>query len=138
MKNRTTMQNMKKSYSPQFEFGTGLSYTTFTYSDLKINKSEINANENLTITVEVKNTGKVAGKEAVLLYLSDQYASITPEVKVLKRFEKINLEPNEAKIVTFTLNLKDLQFVNDDLKWIAEKGTFKIQIANLKQEFQLK
>ena len=128
----------EKSYSPQFEFGTGLSYTTFTYSDLKINKSEINTNENLTITVEVKNTGKVEGKEAVLLYLSDEYASITPEVKALKRFEKINLEPNEAKIVTFTLNLKDLQFVNDDLKWIAEKGTFKIQIANLKQEFQLK
>ena len=128
----------EKSYSPQFEFGTGLSYTTFTYSNLKINKSEINTNENVTITVEVKNTGKAEGKEAVLLYLSDEYASITPEVKALKRFEKITLQPNESKTVTFTLNLKDLQFVNNDLKWIAEKGTFKIQISNLTTSFVLK
>ncbi len=128
----------EKSYSPQFEFGTGLSYTTFTYSNLKINKSEINTNENITITVDVKNTGKVSGKEAVLLYLSDEYASITPEVKALKRFEKISLQPNESKTVTFTLNLKDLQFVNNDLKWIAEKGTFKIQISNLTTSFLLK
>ena len=128
----------EKSYSPQFEFGTGLSYTTFTYSNLKINKSEINTNENVTITVEVKNTGKVEGKEAILLYLSDEYASITPEVKALKRFEKISLQPNESKTVTFTLNLKDLQFVNNDLKWIAEKGTFKIQISNLTTSFVLK
>ena len=128
----------EKSYSPQFEFGTGLSYTTFTYSNLKINKSEINTNENITITVDVKNTGKVEGKEAVLLYLSDEYASITPEVKALKRFEKISLQPNESKTVTFTLNLKDLQFVNNDLKWIAEKGTFKIQISNLTTSFVLK
>ena len=128
----------EKSYSPQFEFGTGLSYTTFTYSNLKINKSEINTNENITITVDVKNTGKVEGKEAILLYLSDEYASITPEVKALKRFEKISLQPNESKTVTFTLNLKDLQFVNNDLKWIAEKGTFKIQISNLTTSFVLK
>ena len=128
----------EKSYSPQFEFGTGLSYTTFTYSNLKVNKSEISSNENITVTVEVKNTGKVAGKEAVLLYLSDEYASITPEVKALKRFEKINLQPNESKTVTFTLNLKELQFVNDNLKWIAEKGTFKIAVGKLTTSFVLK
>jgi beta-glucosidase len=128
----------EKSYSPQFEFGTGLSYTTFSYSNLKVSKPEISNSESLTVTVEVKNTGKVAGKEAVLLYLSDLYASITPEVKALKRFEKINLAPNESKTVSFTLNQKDLQFVNNDLQWIAEKGAFKIQIANLTQEFMLK
>jgi beta-glucosidase len=128
----------EKSYSPQFEFGTGLSYTTFSYSNLKISKPEISNSESITVTVEVKNTGKVAGKEAVLLYLSDLYASITPEVKALKRFEKINLAPNESKTVSFTLNQKDLQFVNNDLQWIAEKGAFKIQIANLTQEFMLK
>jgi beta-glucosidase len=128
----------EKSYFPQFEFGTGLSYTTFTYSDLKISKTEINNTESLTVTVQVKNTGKVAGKEAVLLYLSDLYASITPEVKALKRFEKISLTPNESKTVTFTLNQKDLQFVNNDLKWISEKGKFKVQISNLTQEFMLK
>jgi beta-glucosidase len=128
----------EKSYSPQFEFGTGLSYTTFSYSNLKIDKSEITNADDLTITVEVKNTGKAIGKEAVLLYLSDKVASITPEVKVLKRFDKIILEPNETKTVTFILNQKDLQFVNNDLKWISEKGTFKIQIANLTKEFLLK
>lgn len=128
----------EKSYSPQFEFGTGLSYTTFAYSNLKIDKSEINNTDNLTVSVDVKNTGKRSGKESVLLYLSDNYASITPEVKALKRFEKISLEPNESKTVTFTLNQKDLQFVNDDLKWISEKGTFKIQIDNLTKEFLLK
>jgi beta-glucosidase len=128
----------EKSYFPQFEFGTGLSYTTFTYSNLKISKSEISNTDSLTVTVDVKNTGKMTGKEAVLLYLSDKVASITPEVKSLKRFEKINLSAGESKTVTFTLNQKDLQFVNNDLKWISEKGTFKIQIANLTQEFLLK
>lgn len=128
----------EKSYSPQFEFGSGLSYTTFTYSNLKIDKSEITNTDDLTVTVDVKNTGKVVGKEAVLLYLSDKVASITPEVKVLKRFQKITLEPNESKTVTFKLNQKDLQFVNNELKWISEKGTFKIQIDNLIKEFLLK
>lgn len=128
----------EKSYSPQFEFGTGLSYTTFTYSNLKIDKTEINNTEEVNVSVEVTNTGKRAGKEAVLLYLSDNFASITPEVKALKRFEKISLEPNETKTVKFTLNQKDLQFVNEDLKWISEKGTFTIQISNLKKDFLLK
>lgn len=128
----------EKSYSPQFEFGSGLSYTSFAYSNLKIDKSEINNTDDLTVTVDIKNTGKVVGKEVVLLYLSDNYASITPEVKALKRFQKISLEPNESKTVTFTLNQKDLQFVNNDLKWISEKGTFKIQISNLTKEFLLK
>ncbi|MFE3847262.1 glycoside hydrolase family 3 N-terminal domain-containing protein [Flavobacterium sp. LB3P45] len=128
----------EKSYSPQFEFGSGLSYTTFAYSNLKINKSEINDTDDLTVTVDVKNNGELAGKEAVLLYLSDNYASITPEVKALKRFTKISLAPNETKTIIFTLNQKDLQFVNNDLKWISEKGTFKIQIEKLTKEFLLK
>ncbi len=128
----------EKSYLPQFEFGTGLSYTTFTYSNLKIDKSEINTSDKITVTVDVTNSGKVSGKEAVLLYLSDEYASITPEVKALKRFQKINLQPNETKTVTFTLDQKALQFVTNDLKWIAEKGTFKIQIDNQIIKFKLK
>lgn len=128
----------QKSYSPQYEFGTGLSYTTFEYSNLIIDKSEINNTDSITVTVNVKNTGKVAGKEAVLLYLSDKVASITPEVKALKRFKKISLAPSETKTVSFTLNQKDLQFVGDDLKWVAENGTFKIQIGNLTKEFILK
>lgn len=128
----------EKSYSPQFEFGTGLSYTTFEYSNLKIDKTEISNSDDLKVTVDVKNTGKVSGKVSVLLYLSDKVASITPEVKALKRFEKINLASGESKTVSFILNQEDLQFVNNDLKWISEKGTFKIQIEGLTQEFILK
>jgi beta-glucosidase len=128
----------EKSYSPQFEFGTGLSYTTFAYSNLKIDKTEISNSDDLKVTVDVKNTGKISGKVSILLYLSDKVASITPEVKALKRFEKINLAPNESTTVSFTLNQKDLQFVNNDLKWISEKGTFKIQIDALTQDFILK
>lgn len=128
----------EKSYSPQFEFGSGLSYTTFKYSDLKIDKKEISNSDEVNVSVVVTNSGSKAGKETVLLYLSDNYATITPEFKSLKRFQKINLEPNESKTVTFTLNQKDLQFVNNDLKWISEKGTFTIRIADLKQDFLLK
>jgi beta-glucosidase len=127
----------EKSYSPQFEFGTGLSYTTFAYSNLNIDKTQISTTDDLKVTVDIKNTGKTNGKTAVLLYLSDKVASITPEVKALKRFEKINLAPGESKTVTFTLNQKDLQFVNNDLKWISEKGTFKIQVDTLTKEFVL-
>lgn len=128
----------EKSYLPQFEFGSGLSYTTFAYSDLTIDKNEIYAIDEIKVTVNVTNSGKKAGKEAVLLYLSDNYASITPEFKSLKGFEKISLEPNETKTVSFVLTQKDLQFVNNDLKWIAENGTFTIQIATLTKDFILK
>lgn len=128
----------QKSYSPEYEFGTGLSYTAFEYSNLTIDKTTINNSDSLTVTIDVKNTGQLAGKEAVLLYLSDKVASITPEVKALKRFTKISLAPNESKTVTFTLNQKDLQFVGDNLKWIAENGTFNIQIGPLTKDFILK
>ena len=119
----------EKSYYPQFEFGTGLSYTTFEYANIKINTPKATSIEDITVTVDVKNTGKVAGKESVLLYLSDDYASITPEVHALKGFQKISLDPNEMKTVTFKLDSKAFQFVNNDLKWVFEKGTFKIQIG---------
>ena len=128
----------EKSYYPQFEFGTGLSYTTFTYSNLKIDKTEINDADEINVSVEVTNSGTKAGKETVLLYLTDNFASITPEVKTLKRFEKISLEPKETKTVSFVLKQKDLQFVNNDLKWISEKGTFTIQVSNLNKDFLLK
>lgn len=128
----------QKSYSPQYEFGTGLSYTNFEYSNLTLSNTEISSSDDLTVSVQITNTGKRAGKEAVLLYLSDKVASITPEVKALKRFTKISLAPNETKIVSFTLTQKDLQFVGDDLKWIAEKGAFNIQIGNLNKDFILK
>ncbi|PJJ10767.1 beta-glucosidase [Flavobacterium sp. 1] len=128
----------EKSYSPQFEFGSGLSYTTFNYSNLKIDKTEISSSDEVNVSVTVTNVGDKAGKETVLLYLTDNYASITPEFKSLKRFQKISLAPNESKTVTFTLNQKDLQFVDNDLKWVSEKGTFTVRIADLNQDFLLK
>jgi len=128
----------EKSYSPQFEFGTGLSYTTFVYSNLKIDKTEINNTDEVNVSVDVTNSGTRAGKESVLLYLSDNVASITPEFKSLKRFEKISLKPNETQTVKFTLKQKDLQFVNEDLKWISEKGSFTVQIGDQKKDFLLK
>lgn len=128
----------EKSYSPQFEFGTGLSYTTFKYSNLKIDKNEINNTDEINVSVDVTNSGQKAGKESVLLYLSDNFASITPEFKALKKFEKISLEPNETKTVKFVLNQKDLQFINEDLKWVSEKGTFTIRVSDLKKDFYLK
>jgi beta-glucosidase len=128
----------EKSYSPQFEFGTGLSYTTFVYSNLKIDKTEINNTDEVNVSVDVTNSGTKAGKESVLLYLSDNVASITPEFKSLKRFEKISLKPNETQTVKFTLKQKDLQFVNEDLKWISEKGSFTVQVGNQKKDFLLK
>jgi beta-glucosidase len=128
----------EKSYSPQFEFGSGLSYTTFKYSNLKVDKTEVSNSEDVNVSVMVTNSGNKAGKETVLLYLSDNFATITPEFKSLKRFQKISLAPNESKTVTFTLNQKDLQFVDNDLKWVSEKGVFTIRIADLKQDFLLK
>jgi beta-glucosidase len=100
--------------------------------------TEITNSDNITVTVDVKNSGKKVRKEAVLLYLSDKVASITPELKILKKFEKISLAPNETKTITFVLNQKDLKFVGDDLKCVAANGTFKIQIGTLTREFVLK
>lgn len=127
----------EKSYLPQYEFGTGLSYTTFKYSNIKIDKKEISSSDEITVTVEVTNSGSKEGKESVLLYLSDNVASITPEFKSLKRFEKVNLAPSETKTITFTLTPQDLKFVNNDSKWISEKGTYTIQIGNQKVDFLL-
>jgi len=132
------MYNYESDYSPLYEFGYGLSYTTFVYSDLKLSKTEITADENLQISVTVTNTGKVAGKESVLLFLSDLYASIAPDMKRLKGFEKISLKPGESKTVQFILTKKELSFVNIDNKTIAEPGDFEIKTGNLKERFTLK
>jgi beta-glucosidase len=128
-----------KVFNPQWAFGHGLSYTKFDYSDLKISKKSITAKDELTVKVKIKNSGKLAGKEVVQLYVSDIYRqSVSPPVKQLKGFEKISLEPNEEKEVQFKLNLKDLSFIGNQNKRIAEKGEFKIQIGNLSESFELK
>ena len=132
------MYNYESDYSPLYEFGSGLSYTTFKYSDLKLSKKVISSNENLQVSVIVTNTGKVAGKETVLLYLSDLYASLAPDMKRLKGFDKIYLQSGESKTVKFTLTKKELSFVNIDNKTIAEPGEFEVKIGDQKARFELK
>ncbi len=127
--------NYDADYNPQYEFGFGLSYTKFEYSNLKLSAKNINTNDMLTISVEVKNTGNREGKEVVDLYLSDLVASITPDVKRLKGFQKIDLKPGESKIVTFKLDKKAFAFINADNKSVVEPGDFKVSIANLQNPF---
>ncbi len=110
----------------EWEFGSGLSYTTYEYSNLRVNQNEFDADDTLTITVDVKNSGKIAGKEPVLLFTSDLIASITPDIKRLRNFTKIELESGESKSVTFELPASDMAFVGADYKWRVESGEFMI------------
>ena len=117
----------------QWPFGYGLSYTTFAYSNLKVSATEFKAGDILKVSVDVTNTGSVAGKEAVLLYSSDLVASIIPDVKRLRGFEKISLAPGETKTVEFELPANELAFVNACGKWTLEKGDFRIACGGLGQ-----
>lgn len=126
----------RNAFNPQWEFGFGMSYTSFEYSNLVISNDTISDGK-LQISVTVTNTGKVAGKEVVQLYIADRYASITPSVKRLRGFEKINLQSGEAHIVTFTISAEDIAFVGRDSKWIAEAGWFDIFIGDEKNAFYL-
>ena len=122
--------NYDAKVSLQWPFGYGLSYTTYEYSNLKVDKASFTADDMLTVTVDVKNTGSRAGKEAVLLYSSDLVASIVPDNKRLRDFTKIALEPGETKTVTFQLPAKALAFVGADGKWILEEGDFLLKVGN--------
>lgn len=122
----------------QWPFGHGLSYTTFEYSNLRCDKQTFDAGDTLTISVDVKNTGTMKGKEAVLLFSTDVVASQVPEVRRLRDFQKAELEPGETKTVTFRLPASALAFVNPDGEWTLEPGDFIIQTGNLKQRIALK
>ena len=128
--------NYDAKVSLQWPFGYGLSYTTFEYANLKVDKTSFNADDILTVSVDVKNTGSRAGKEAVLLYSSDLVASIVPDNKRLRDFTKIELAPGETKTVTFKLPAKDLAFVNAEGKWTLEEGDFVLKIGKLTQNVQ--
>ena len=123
--------NYDAKVSLQWPFGYGLSYTTYEYSNLKVDKASFTADDILTVTVDVKNTGSRAGKEAVLLYSSDLVASIVPDNKRLRDFTKISLEPGETKTVTFQLPAKSLAFVGADGKWTLEEGDFLLKVGTL-------
>ncbi len=114
----------------QWGFGYGLSYTSYKYSNLKVSKSDFRHGDIIKVSVDVKNTGKVAGKESVLLFSSDLIASMVPDGRRLRAFDKIELQPGETKTVTFNLNADDLAFVGYDGKWVLEEGDFKLMIAD--------
>ena len=122
--------NYDAKVSLQWPFGYGLSYTTYEYANLKVDKTQFTADDILTVTVDVKNTGSCAGKEAVLLYSSDLVASIVPDNRRLRDFTKIALEPGEVKTVTFQLPAKQLAFVGADGKWTLEEGDFILKVGN--------
>lgn len=114
----------------QWGFGYGLSYTSYKYSNLKVSKSDFRHGDIIKVSVDVKNTGKVAGKESVLLFSSDLVASMVPDGRRLRAFDKVELQPGETKTVTFELKADDLAFVGWDGKWRLEEGDFKLMIAD--------
>ena len=114
----------------QWGFGYGLSYTSYQYSNLKVSQSDFRHGDIIKVSVDVKNTGKVAGKESVLLFSSDLIASMVPDGRRLRAFDKIELQPGETKTVTFDLNADNLAFVGYDGKWVLEEGDFKLMIAD--------
>ena len=114
----------------QWGFGYGLSYTSYQYSNLKVSQSDFRHGDIIKVSVDVKNTGKVAGKESVLLFSSDLISSMVPDGRRLRAFDKIELQPGETKTVTFDLNADDLAFVGYDGKWVLEEGDFKLMITD--------
>jgi beta-glucosidase len=124
--------------SPQFLFGTGLSYTTFSYSDLVVNPKSAGMNGQITVSVKITNTGNRAGKETAILYVRDEVASIAPPGKRVKRFAKIYLEPGQSKMLNFTLTRDDLSFIGTDNKPVVEPGDFTVIIGGLSDKFTLR
>jgi beta-glucosidase len=124
--------------APQFEFGSGLSYTSFSYADLHATPQTASGNQTIHVEVTVQNTGDRAGKEVVQLYLSKRFASVTPALKRLKRFAKVNLKAGESRKLSFELTAEDLSFIGMDNKRIVEPGVFDVVIGGLGQTFEWK
>jgi beta-glucosidase len=114
---------------PLYPFGYGLSYTKFSYGDIKLSEPSITKNGKITATITVSNTGPYDGEEIVQLYIRDLVGSVTRPVKELKGFQKILLKKGESRQVSFTISINDLKFYNSDLKWVAEPGDFKLFIG---------
>ncbi len=125
------------SNDPVYPFGYGLSYTSFSYSDISLSSTSLKGNQKLTATVTVTNNGKYEGKEVVQLYIRDVVGSVTRPVKELKGFQKISLKPGESKQVTFTITPEDLKFYNYDLKFDWEAGEFQIMIGTNSKDVKM-
>jgi len=127
-----------KQIEPLFPFGHGLSYTTFEYSDIKLSSNAINADDELTVSVRVTNTGKVEGKEVVQLYVTDKESSLIRPVKELKGFEKVSLKPGESKNVMFKLNKRAFAFYSEAAHdWLVEEGDFIISVGSSSRDIRL-
>jgi beta-glucosidase len=126
------------TFNPQWEFGFGLSYSRFAYSNLKIDKKSYVQSDVVRISVDIKNDSPLSGKEVVQVYISDLVASITPSVKRLRAFSKVYLDAGETKTVEIEMPISELAFVNRVLKWIVEPGEFVLQVQNLKEKFDVK
>jgi beta-glucosidase len=122
--------------APQFEFGYGLSYTKFDYSDLRVTPPSATGDGKVHVAVTVTNSGDRAGKEVVEVYLNERFTSVTPPLKRLKRFAKILLQPGESHHCTFELEREDVSFIGADNKRIAEPGVFDVRVGNLRQSFE--
>ena len=122
-------------YHPEWDFGFGLSYTTFAYDTLQIAKRSLRANDTIVVSVAVTNTGKRAGMEVVQLYARQAYASVVPPVRRLRDFEKISLEPGERRVVTFRVPVQRLAFVGRNNRWVVEPGDFELQVGGRKAVF---
>jgi beta-glucosidase len=122
--------------TPQFEFGSGLSYTDFSYSDLHVAPAKDSGSQTVRVDVTVKNSGARAGKEVVQLYLNERFTSVTPPLKRLKRFAKVLLQPGESRRVSFELTSDDVSFIGANNKRVIEPGVFDVRIGGLQQTFE--
>jgi beta-glucosidase len=132
---------MRRGYAdmspyPLYDFGYGLSYTTFEYSDFKIDEKTIKPNGTAHVSVTVKNTGQRAGEEVVQMYIRDLITSVYRPVKELKGFTKISLQPGESKIVEFTLTPNDLMMLDRNMKWVVEPGTFRVMVGKSSKDIK--
>ncbi|MFY7815975.1 MAG: glycoside hydrolase family 3 C-terminal domain-containing protein, partial [Chryseobacterium taeanense] len=126
------------SGEPLYPFGFGLSYTTFDISDLKLNTLKFKANDTIIAKVTVKNTGSKAGSEVVQLYVKDLLASVSRPIIELKGFQKVYLKPGESKQISIEVPVKDLQFLDEKMNWMVEKGTYRIFAGNSSKNLPLK
>jgi beta-glucosidase len=133
-KNKFTSKYLDSPNEPVYPFGYGLSYTSFTYSDIKLNKTQLRGDEKLTASITLTNSGKVAGEEVVQLYIQDPVASVSRPVKELKNFRKVMLQPGEKKEINIEITTNDLMFYNSDLKYDWEPGDFVIYIGTNSQD----
>jgi beta-glucosidase len=124
--------------TPRYAFGYGLSYTSFSYSDMKLDRTVLDSADSLAVTFKLTNTGKYAGEEVAQLYLRDEVASVVRPVKELKDFKKVMLQPGESKMITFIINKEKLSFYNKDLVWGTEPGTFQVMIGSSSDNIKLK